>query len=80
MIVPPRYAIGAAVAVAALGGLWFYGERREAAGVRQCVAEFAAADRKGAEDARTTAERVLRDLADVDDPDELLRNTGGLRD
>ena len=73
--------IAAAAAVAALlGGIWWMRHDAYRDGVKAATDQFLAADRKGAEDARATAARVLRDLADVDDVDELLTRTDGLRD
>lgn len=72
-----RYAIG----VVAIGSaIWGYGRHMHQQGVKDTTREFVEADRKGAEDAEETAKRVLRDIGNVDDPDELLRETGGLRD
>lgn len=73
------YIILAAVLSGAGVVIW-YGHTRYQDGARDAAAEFMRADQEGASDARKTAERVLRDLGGVDDPDELLRRTGGLRD
>lgn len=59
---------------------WLYGRHQYRAGVTETTQQFIAADKEGAEDATQTAERVLRDLGGVDDPDGLLERTGGLRD
>ena len=69
-----------ALVTAASSGIWWWGHQKYLSGVREATGQFLEADRKGADDARETAERVLRDLADVDDPDELLTRTRGLRD
>ena len=49
-------------------------------GVRATVAEYARADKEGAENVTETSRRVLRDLGGVDDPIGLLCKTNGLRD
>ncbi len=73
------YVYAGVIAVLVGWGVW-HGIDRYRAGVAATTAEFMKADREGAEDARKTAERVLRDLGGVDDPDQLLDATGGLRD
>lgn len=78
LIGKPGIYLLSAVAVAA--AVWLYGASQYHSGVRDTTSEFIEADREGAENVRTTAGRVLRDLGSVDDPDELLRSTGGLRD
>ncbi len=70
----------AALALALVAALWGYGRYMHKQGVTDTTREFIEADRKGAEDAEETARRVLRDIGNVDDPDELLRSTGGLRE
>ena len=69
-----------AAIVAILGGVWAYGGMKYRAGARDTTRQFLEADLKGADNARTTAEKVLADIGDDPDVDGLLRDTGGLRD
>ena len=71
-------ASAAALAILVCGYVLF--EQGRQAGVRATVAEFAKADKEGAENVTDTSRRVLRDLGRVDDPVRLLCATDGLRD
>ena len=74
----PIAIVGALLAAGVLGRLYL--DHVYEAGVRDATQAFIEVDREGAENVRDTAEDVLRDLGSIDDPDELLRETGGLRD
>ena len=75
-----RLGIGAGLVVAALAGVWFWGQSRYKDGVQDTVTRYIEADKETANDIRETSENILRDLGGINDPDELLRRTGGLRD
>lgn len=78
-----RWVALAIAAFALSGAVWWaidaIGDRREAK-VRDQIEQK---DQKGAENVRDTAEETLRELGglpDVDDIDDSLRATGGLRE
>lgn len=75
-----RLAILGIAAAALLAVGFFHGQARYRAGVTDTTAAFVRADQEGASNveqtARDTLDRIGRDF----DPDELLRNSGGLRD
>lgn len=75
-----RIYIIAACVVAIVAALVFGARHFQGKGRAQCAAEFHEADKKGAENARETADRFLRDFGRIDDLDGLLRETNGLRD
>ena len=70
--------LGVAAALSAV--VVYYGKTRYDAGVRNTTAAFVAADKKGASNVRETARETLNDIGDDVDLDELLGETGGLRD
>lgn len=66
-------------AAALIGGVLWYGHSQYQKGFNQAVSEYEQRDREGAEDARNTAEEILRDSSNVD-TDRLLNDTDGFRD
>lgn len=73
-----RYAIPVGVA-ALIGAVAWYGHTQYQKGIDHAEIKFKENDREGAEDARNTAEEILRDSNNVD-TDSLLNDTDGFRD
>lgn len=71
------YALGAVVAVSV--ALWGWGELRERQGVVKERERAERADQETADGVDDAVSNTLRDV-DPDDPDGVLRETGGLRD
>ena len=61
-------------------GVVNYGNRKYNEGVIDTTADFVIADKKGAETVHETATKTLDNIGDDTSPDELLGETGGLRD
>ena len=80
MIMQTKLIIALAAFAALLLGVWLYGNSRYSAGVLSTVAEYEAADRKGAETVNETSKKILSSIGADPDPDSLLSETGGLRD
>lgn len=73
------------IAVAGIVAIFFgamikYGSSRYDAGVRNTTKTFIEADQKGAKNVHETARETLDSIGDAVDVDELLSETGGLRD
>ena len=75
-----RVTLALSAAVALVVALTIYGEARYRAGVTATTAAFVAADKKGAENVRETAQKTLAGIGVDTDPDSLLDATNGLRD
>lgn len=71
---------GLLLAVMVFGAFLAYGTYKYREGVKDTTAQFMEADRKGAENARDTAKKVLDGIGSGVDPDSLLNRTNGLRD
>ena len=75
-----RLAAVAAVLAALAAAYWWIDHRAYKRGAQDTIADFVKADRERAENVDDTAERILRDIDPDGDVDDLLRQSGGLRD
>ena len=75
-----RLYLAAGAVATILAGVWFYGNAQYRSGVRNTVAEFAAADKQGVENVQETAAETLRGIGDDPDVSKLLDSTNGFRD
>ena len=80
MIAYPKIIIALSGIAALCLAIWYYGNTRYNAGVLSTVAEYEAADKKGAETVNETSRKILNSISADADPDGLLAETGGLRD
>lgn len=75
-----QVAVYALAALVVLVAVYLYGEAKERQGARKVTVEFMEQDLEGAANVRERAREILDGLDDGDDPDSLLRATGGFRD
>lgn len=75
-----KWVIAAITLASVVGAVLLYGRSEYRRGVTETTASFIAADKRGSETVNETAEKELARIGSNTDPDELLRETGGLRD
>ncbi len=75
-----RLGIYATLVAGVIASVWFYGRSQYKAGASDTVQAYVQADKEGSDDIHEVSEQILRDVVGIDDPDELLLRTGGLRD